>query len=134
MAGAVAFAAPATPAGPSQSPAMRVAMNRSRLAILVAAMIAIQFQPAIADQAAGKKLAQQRCAVCHGIDGIAKMPVAPHLAGENEIYLQTQLKAFRSGKRENEMMSVIAKKLTDEEIVNLAAWYASIKITVTMPP
>jgi cytochrome c553 len=109
-------------------------MNHLRPATLALAALAVQVQPAFSDPAAGKKLAQQRCAICHGIDGIAKMPVAPHLAGENEIYLQTQLKAFRSGKRENEMMSVVAKKLTDEEIVDLAAWYASIKITVTMPP
>ena len=33
--------------------------------------------------------------------GLAKMPIAPHLAGENEVYLQTQLKAFRNGKREH---------------------------------
>ena len=90
--------------------------------------------PAFADAAAGKKLAQQRCAVCHGVDGLAKMPIAPHLAGENEVYIQTQLKAFRTGKRVHEMMSVVAKELSDEQIADLAAWYASIKITVTMPP
>lgn len=90
--------------------------------------------PAFADAAAGKKLAQQRCAVCHGVDGLAKMPIAPHLAGENEVYIQTQLKAFRTGKRVHEMMSVVAKELSDDQIADLAAWYASIKITVTMPP
>lgn len=90
--------------------------------------------PTFADAASGRKLAQQRCAVCHGIDGLAKMPIAPHLAGENEVYLQTQLKAFRNGKREHEMMSVVAKELSDDQIADLSAWYASIKITVTIPP
>jgi len=102
--------------------------------VAAAAMLLAMPATAAADAAAGKKLAAQRCVICHGLDGIAKMPVAPHLAGENEIYLQTQLKAFRTGKRESDMMSVVAKGLTDQQIVDLAAWYASIKITATMPP
>ena len=85
-----------------------------------------------ADAAAGKEKARA-CRTCHGIDGIAKIPIAPHIAGESEIYLQTQLKAFRSGKRVHEIMSVIAKDLSDEDIADLAAWYASIRITATMP-
>ena len=108
-------------------------MTISRLAVLALALAAHAL-PAGADPAAGRKLAQQKCATCHGIDGLARMPIAPHLAGENEIYIQTQLKAFRTGKRESEMMSVIAKTLSDEQIVDVADWYASIKITVTMPP
>lgn len=87
---------------------------------------------AAGDAAAGRKKARQ-CQTCHGIDGIAKIPIAPHIAGESEIYLATQLKAFRSGKRVHEIMSVIAKNLSDEDIADLSAWYASIKITATMP-
>ncbi|MBY8975167.1 cytochrome c [Rhodobacteraceae bacterium NNCM2] len=85
-----------------------------------------------ADPAAGRKKAGQ-CRTCHGIDGIAQIPIAPHLAGESQIYLETQLKAFRSGKREHEMMTVVAKDLTDEDISDLSAWYSSIQITATMP-
>lgn len=85
-----------------------------------------------ADPASGK-IKAKACRACHGIDGIARIPIAPHIAGESRIYLQTQLKAFRSGKRENEIMSVITKKLSDEDIADLAAWYASIKIKATMP-
>ena len=88
---------------------------------------------ASADPATGKSIARKKCQTCHGIDGIARIPVAPHLAGESQIYLETQLKAFRSGKRENEMMSVVAKNLTDDEITNLAEWYNSIEITAKMP-
>jgi cytochrome c553 len=87
---------------------------------------------AAADAAAGRQKARQ-CQTCHGIDGIAKIPIAPHLAGESQMYLETQLKAFRSGKREHEMMSVVAKGLSDEDIADLAAWYASIQIKATMP-
>lgn len=85
------------------------------------------------DAEAGRRLVQTQCRTCHGLDGIAQMPIAPHLAGESEIYLQTQLKAFRSGKRESEMMSVVAKGLSDEDIANVAAWYSSIKIEAEMP-
>lgn len=86
-----------------------------------------------ADPVKGRELAASQCRTCHGLDGIAKIPIAPHLAGESRVYLETQLKAFRSGKREHEMMSVIAKDLTDEEISHLAAWYESIEISATLP-
>ncbi len=103
--------------------------------LLAAATLAAGLLPnvALADATTGKNLAKAKCQVCHGIDGIAKIPIAPHLAGESQIYIETQLKAFRSGKREHEMMSVIAKDLSDEDITNLAQWYSAIKIQATMP-
>ena len=100
--------------------------------LIAFALIALAAPAQAADAAAGKVLAG-KCKTCHGIDGIAKIPIAPHIAGESEVYLETQLKAFRSGKREHEIMSVVAKGLTDEDIANLAAWYSSIKITAEMP-
>ena len=84
------------------------------------------------DAAAGREKAR-KCQPCHGIDGIARLPAAPHIAGENVAYLSAQLKAFRSGKRVHEIMSLIARDLTDEDIADLAAWYASIKIMVEIP-
>lgn len=84
------------------------------------------------DAAAGKKKAAA-CRTCHGIEGIAKIPIAPHIAGESEIYLAKQLKAFRSGERRDAMMDIVAGKLSDEDIADLSAWYASIKITATLP-
>ena len=60
------------------------------------------------------------CQTCHGYDGIARIPNAPHIAGESRIYLQAQLKAFRSGKRKHEIMSVIAGQLSDEDIAELS--------------
>lgn len=85
-----------------------------------------------ADPSAGRALARQ-CQACHGLDGIAQIPIAPNLAGESRIYIETQLKAFRSGKREHEIMSVVAKGLSDKDISNLAAWYEAIQVTATMP-
>ena len=105
----------------------------SRVIALASIAIAMSPAKALADAAAGKDLAKAKCQVCHGIDGIAKIPIAPHLAGESQIYIETQLKAFRTGKREHEMMSVIAKDLSDGDITSVAQWYSSIKITVEVP-
>jgi cytochrome c553 len=78
----------------------------------------------------GKQRAAMACAVCHGVVGIAPMPSAPNLAGQQALYLSEQLRAYRSGARRHEVMGVIAKPLTDEDIENLSAWYASIRVQV----
>lgn len=101
-------------------------------AILTTSILTLSSNALAADPAEGRKLAAQ-CKVCHGLDGIAKIPIAPNLAGESQIYIQNQLKAFRSGKRQHEMMSVVAKSLTDQQIADLAAWYQSIEITAKIP-
>lgn len=85
------------------------------------------------DPAAGKQKAAQACNVCHGANGLSTLPNAPHLAGQPAIYFTEQMKAYRSGKRSQEMMSVIAKSLSDADIENLAVWYESIKVTAEMP-
>lgn len=102
------------------------------LSLSVAAFAMAATPVAAADAAAGKVKAK-KCRNCHGMDGIAKIPIAPHIAGESAIYLQVQMKAFRNGKRTHEIMSVVAKDLTDEDIADLAAWYSSIKFKVEMP-
>lgn len=89
--------------------------------------------PALAgDPAAGREKAN-KCKTCHGLDGIGRLPQVPNLAGESTIYLEKQLKAFRDGTRHNEMMSIVAKDLSDEDIADLAAWYESLKVTVEVP-
>jgi cytochrome c553 len=110
-------------------------MKLSRLPILVSALVfsvssAISFA---AENAAtkGKAKAEAQCNVCHGSNGMSQIPNAPHLAGQPEIYLVEQLKNYRSGKRANEVMAVLAKPLSDDDIANLAAWYASIEIKAT---
>jgi len=98
------------------------------LALGVAAPVAAQ-----GDAKAGRAKAQM-CATCHGPLGLASAPDAPHLAGQSEIYLGAQLQAYRSGKRSHEVMAVIAKSLSDDDIRNLAAWYASLQIEVREKP
>ena len=68
----------------------------------------------------------QMCATCHGIDGMSKLPEAPNLAGQTEEYLVKALNDFRSGERKNEMMSMMAKTLSDADVANLAAYYHSL--------
>lgn len=75
----------------------------------------------------------QMCAVCHGPNGLSNAPDAPHLAGQPALYLATQLKAYKSGARKHEVMAVMAKPLSDDDIAALAAWYSSIKIEATLP-
>lgn len=74
--------------------------------------------------------APQVCMACHGADGISRTTDVPHLAGESVIYLETQLKAFRSGKRSHAVMSDIAAGISDADIRALAEWYAAISFTV----
>jgi cytochrome c553 len=85
------------------------------------------------DVALGRAKADAACALCHGPNGVASMPSAPNLAGQQAIYLSEQLKNYRSGKRHHEVMTYIAKPLTDAEIAQLAAWYSAIKVTVEAP-
>ena len=76
------------------------------------------------DAEAGRQVAGM-CRTCHGLDGHAQIPVAPHIGGEPADYLASQLRAFRSGERQHEMMSVVAASLSDEQIEDVSAWYAS---------
>ena len=85
------------------------------------------------DAAAGRQRAAV-CTTCHGPLGLATLPDAPHLAGQSAIYVAAQLKAYRDGARQHEVMSLMAKPLSDADIDNLATWYASLKIQVQPVP
>jgi cytochrome c553 len=109
-------------------------MKRTLALATCAALILAPAGPAFAaDPVAGKKKVASTCAVCHGLNGIAKLPEAPHLAGETAQYIIKQLKAFKSGERKNPQMSIVAQGLSDEDMANVAAWFASLKITVELP-
>ena len=74
------------------------------------------------------------CISCHGRDGVSKLPEAPNLAGQVQIYLQSSLQAYRSKDRKNEIMNTVAENLTDDDIANLTAYYSTIQVSVTPPP
>ncbi len=85
-----------------------------------------------ADAKAGRQKATV-CQACHGLDGLSKNPEAPNLAGQVESYLVRALTAYRSGERKNESMNIVAKDLSDQDIANVAAYYASIQVDVVPP-
>ena len=90
--------------------------------------------PGFADDVAdGRAKAEVACSLCHGATGMATLPNAPNLAGQQAIYLSDQLRQYRSGKRQNEVMNMVAKPLTDLEIANLAAWFSAIKVKIEAP-
>ena len=66
-------------------------------------------------------------------DAVAGIPAARNLAGQPASYIEEQLKAYRGGARKHEIMSLMAKPLTDADIANLAAWFSSIKVEATAP-
>jgi cytochrome c553 len=73
------------------------------------------------------------CQTCHGLDGLSKMPDAPHIAGQLEAYLVKAMLEFKSGARKNEMMTVVVAMLSEADIRNLAAYYSAIEVTVKPP-
>jgi len=66
------------------------------------------------------------CAACHGGEGISPTDVWPNLAGQKEQYLLAQIKAFKDGTRVNAQMAPMVANLSEEDMANLAAYYASL--------
>lgn len=100
--------------------------TRPGLWLLVAGLSLAWFAaPAAADPAETAKT--KGCATCHGVDGQGTSPMFPNLAGQSEVYLEQQLKAFRSGRRQAPQMSIVVQNLSDQEIAVLAAYYAGLK-------
>jgi cytochrome c553 len=98
----------------------------------LALLLSITGAVAAGDPVAGRKAAA-KCQACHGVDGQAKNPEAPHISGQVERYIIKALKRYQSGERQDPMMSMIVKSLSEDDIANLAAYYASIKVTVEKP-
>jgi cytochrome c553 len=100
---------------------------------LAALMVTSSFAQAAGDSTAGRKVMVQ-CHGCHGKDGLGTLSYIPNIAGQKYDYLVHSLMAYKAGKRESQMMSVAVKSLSGEDIANVAAYYAAIKITVEAPP
>ncbi|GAA5135959.1 c-type cytochrome [Thalassotalea piscium] len=99
-------------------------MKKLTLAIAATVMIA---SPAFAGDIAAGKAKSATCAACHGAEGISAIPMYPNLAGQKEAYLVKQLKDYKSGARKDPVMSAMAMPLSDEDIANVAAYFASKK-------
>lgn len=96
-------------------------------AVLVAALPSIVF--AQGDAAAGQAKSAL-CASCHGNDGNSQLVINPKLAGQNAGYIVKQLMDFKSGARVDPTMSAMVLTLADEDMQDIAAWYASQEVTL----
>jgi cytochrome c553 len=82
---------------------------------------------AMAANATAGKAKSAACAGCHGVDGKSSLPNTPNLAGQKEAYLIKSTKDYRDGKRTDAMMNSFTSGLSDADIADLAAFYASLK-------
>lgn len=93
--------------------------------ILIFGLFLLAGPASAADLAAGKAKAAV-CAACHGANGISIIPDYPNLAGQKVKYLESSIKAYRDGERKNPIMSPMASGLTDADVANIAAYFASL--------
>ena len=101
-------------------------MNRMLLtAMIVASLGAFGTAQAAGDAAAGKEKAAS-CGMCHGAGGEGTQ-MGPKLAGEDQAKFIQAMNDYKSGKKDNAMMKAQAGSLSDADIANLAAYYASLK-------
>jgi cytochrome c553 len=92
-----------------------------------APVLAGDAKPAAAkpDLAKGEAVAAQVCAACHSFDGSRGLPANPILQGQHPEYLAKQLQDFKSGARNNAIMKGFAATLSDQDMKNVSAFYAS---------
>ena len=114
---------------------MNPARSTSRwvLPLLTGAALSLMAVSATAaDLGSGEKLANERCAACHGKDGNTPIdPSYPRLSGQHEDYLIHALRAYKQDERKNAIMGAQAKMLSRDDILNLAAYYARLQGTMS---
>jgi len=100
-----------------------------RVALLAAILAASLGAPALAagDAGRGKALAEERnCGQCHGTAGVSAMPDIPSLAGHPDEFITLQLILFRERLRDAPPMPDLVQGLTDQQVEDLATYYASL--------
>lgn len=95
------------------------------IAIMVPLVLSVQGNVAQAGDAAKGKAKTAACAACHGATGISAIPNNPNLAGQQEQYLIKSMTDYKSGKRDDATMKAMIAPLSDDDIKNVAAYYAS---------
>jgi cytochrome c553 len=76
--------------------------------------------------AEGRRVAEASCVQCHSLNGISTTKDIPHLAGQRAVYLHLELKAYQSGARDDKAMTAAVKFLSDDALVKVSAYYASL--------
>ena len=98
-------------------------MHRALALLFAPSLLALSATAAA--QAPIKPVKLGQCVACHGVEGRARAPGVPHLAGQDESYLVSALLAYRGGQRRHPLMNTIANTLQPRDIQTLAHWYAS---------
>lgn len=101
-------------------------MTRLLAALSLSFCFSLLASPLVAGDIEAGKAKAGVCAICHGENGISKMEYTPSLAGQPDLYIQWQLVFFRAGTRENASMRSVVEDLSNEDIRNLGAYFASL--------
>lgn len=102
-------------------------VSRYLAAALAVALATVALPARAAGDAAAGQARAVTCAACHGVDGNSLNPEWPSLAGQHESYIVKQLQAFKSGARQNVLMSGQAMALSDQDMADIAAYFAGQK-------
>lgn len=97
--------------------------------LLLSCALLINFSAYGAGDAEAGKSKSARCASCHGVNGKISIPTYPNLAGQNEVYLDLSMHAYKKGERTGGLANVMSgyvRSLSDQDIADLAAYYASL--------
>jgi len=106
--------------------------SKKYLTVLVSAILTVfVYNGAFAqgDAAAGQAKTAI-CATCHGSDGNSELSINPKIAGQNANYLFKQLMDFKSGARPSPTMAAMVGNLSEQDMRDIAAWYASQEVTL----
>lgn len=101
-------------------------MNKTLALITVLLAWGLGAAPLHAASIEAGKARSKACITCHGKHGISSNPDYPNIAGQTEGYLVKTLREFRSGRRKDPSMNRVANALSDADIADLSAYYASL--------
>ena len=106
-------------------------MNKLCVSILTSLFLALgePLLNAQGDPAAGQAKSAL-CATCHGVDGNSDLSVNPKIAGQNYKYIVKQLQDYKSGARANATMSAMVAALSEQDMMDIAAWFSSQEVAI----
>lgn len=100
-------------------------MSFRKIALVAAGLLSAMSAHAAGDAAKGSAIATTVCVACHAADGNSVMAANPKLAGQHPEYITKQLKNFKAGTRANPVMGPMAGTLSDEDVLNLSAYFGA---------
>lgn len=103
-------------------------MNKKQIVkTVLVGMMSFATTVSATDIEAGKKIGGSVCAGCHGVNGVSAADPFPNLAGQKPGYIKNALKAYKEGTRKADIMNNMAANLSDQDMENVAAYFASLK-------